>query len=347
LTPLALAINVCQVSIGIEAYFRKKPKINELTSTGVGWVINVSEILLVVPEDIAKELQPNLKGCRWRIDVDLEGERNQSALNQFETIVGDLISTHDALIYDPQTGQIFDKEGLQPIVSLPTVEEQNFSLQIYFENADKVDKLLMGKLLDVLAKELPEALPHRYGEFEPPQGRWDKGGREAFLESWSNDDPPFWIGKTPVGYVFSTFAFKLGYKTTNFRAGHFDFQFRSKLMADPKKVRAVMRVAEQFALLLDAFYAAFKEGIHDASPWWCGINPKSHFLIILGPPLLGQWDKFVDASVPLGMHHRSIGGSKTGLANFSPDEKFCYSLDAQGELYAPIFPFVKADPYSI
>ncbi len=335
------------MSIAIEAYFHKKPKIDELTSSGDGWVINVSEILSVVPDDLARELRPNLKGCRWRIDVDLEGAPNPFALSHFETLVGDLVATYDAVIYDPQTDQIFDKDGIQPIVNLPQAEEQNYSLQIYFENADEVDKQLMGKLLDVLAKELPEALPHRYGEFEPPQGRWDKGGREAFLESWSNDKPPFWIGKTPVRYVFSTFAFKLGRKTTNFRAGHFDFQFRSKLLADPKKVRAVMLVAEQFAILLDAFYVALKEGVLDASPWWCGISPEPHLQIILGPALLDLWDEFADASEPLGTHHRSIGGSKTGLAKFLPDERFCHSLDAQEELYAPIFPFAKADPYSI
>jgi hypothetical protein len=335
------------MSIAIEAYFRKRPKINDLTSTGDGWVINVSEILSIVPDDIAKELQPNLKGCRWRIDVDLEGEPNPSALERFEAVIGDFLGTYNALIYDPQTDQIFDKEGLQPIVNLPDAEELSFSLQIYFENADKVDKPLMAKLLNVLAKELPEALPHRYGAFEPPQGRWDKGGREAFLESWSNDNPPFWIGKTPVGYVFSSFVDKFGYKTTNFRAGHFDFQFRPKLMADPEKLRAVMLVAEQYTLLLDAYYVALKEGILDASPWWCGISPKPHLLIILGPPLLDQWNEFADASEPLGAQHRSIGGSKTGLANFLPDERFCHSLDAQGALYAPIFPFAKADPYSI
>lgn len=342
-----MAINVHKMSIAIEAYFRKKPKIGELTSTGDGWVINVSDIFSVVPDDIARELQPNLKGCRWRIDVDLEGEPNPSALSQFETVIGDLIGTHCALIYDPQTDQIFDKEGIQPIVNLPQAEEQNFSLQIYFENADKVDKQLIGKILDVLAKELPEALPHRYGDFEPAQGRWDKGGREAFLESWSIDKPPFWIGKTPVTYVFSAFVDKFGYKPTNFWAGFIDFQFRSKLMADPKKVRAVMLVAEQFAVLFDAFYVALKEGTFDGSPWWCGISPKPHLQIILGPPLLDLWGEFADASEPLGTHHRLIGGSKTGLANFLPDERFCHSLDAQGELYAPIFPFVKADPYSI
>ncbi|QJB69774.1 hypothetical protein [Parasphingorhabdus halotolerans] len=335
------------MSIDFEAYFRSKPKLPETLTEGPGWIINSTTPMRVIKDDFAQELLPYLKGRKWRTDINVEGNLTTEALEAWKNLRHQLIENHGALVYDPQADQLSDGDGTQPVISIDSQEseERGFSLQIFFENADKVGVDKIGQLLDILEAELPEALPHRYGHFEPAQWRWDDGGREAFLERWTNDDPPFWIGKTPVSYMFSNFAFKLGYQRTEFRSGSIEFQLKAKLARDPKKLRAVMIAAEKIAIVFNAFYAGLTEDTFDCSPWWKGLSPNNHLQLIMGPPLLELWQGIESISQPLGKRHRSIGGSNVGVANVSPPKALCYSGAPNSDGYAKVFPFKKTDPY--
>jgi hypothetical protein len=51
---------------------------------------------------------------------------------------------------------------------------------------------------------MPEAVPVRFGEYEPMQGRLERDGDDAFAALWDGDDMPFWRGRKPFtwGFVF-------------------------------------------------------------------------------------------------------------------------------------------------
>jgi hypothetical protein len=229
-----------------------------------------------------------------------------------------------------------------------------YSLHIFFNRADTVTAERMGRLLAILEEELPEALPHRYDHIEPAQHRWAEGGREAFLGRWDRQDCPFWIGKTPAGYVYASFDYKPSRVPPAFRAGRFNFQFRAKLGEQPAKLLGVLRVAERFAMELDAFYTGVVAGNEIHGPYWKGLIPTNHLLLILGEPLFALWPEFDGLSSPLGDQHRRAGGSDLGTVSLRPPEAMCYPQHQPraepvapniGGPYAARFPFPKLDPY--
>jgi hypothetical protein len=44
-------------------------------------------------------------------------------------------------------------------------------------------------LIDLLARHLPEALPRRYGRYQPPSEKWEIGGKTAFLDFLDQQTP--------------------------------------------------------------------------------------------------------------------------------------------------------------
>ncbi len=343
------------MSLDFTAFFRTKPKSLPASHEGSGWVINIEAAIRIEAEDLAPGLLAMIGRRLWQVDLHLEGETRDASLAKLDEALAALIAA-DGVVYDPQREMLRDAEGERPVVALADLGEsdEGFSLNILFNHADLVTPDRMAALLAILEEELPEALPHRYGTYEPPPHRWDQGGRDAFLARWDRQDAPFWIGKTPASFIYSAFDFKVTTRRPMFRAGRVDLQFRSKLAKDPAKLLAVLRVAEQFAVELDAFYVALIRGTDIHGPFWTGLIPTEHLLIILGRPLLDLWPEFATLSQPLGSEHRKAGGSDVGTVALRPPSALCYpSADEFGKpksraldgAYAELFPFAKSDPY--
>lgn len=344
------------MSLDYTAFFRAKPKSLPVSASGAGWVVNIEAAIRIEAEDLLPGLRAMIGRRLWQVDLHLEGESSDASLARLAEVVASLLAT-DGVVYDPQREMLRDRDGERQIVQLADLadSDKGFSLNILFNQADKVTPERMSALLTILEEELPEALPHRYGDFEPPPFRWDQGGKAAFIARWDRQNAPYWIGMTPASYVFTGFDYKVTTRRPMFRAGRIDFQFRSKLASDPAKMLAVLRVAEQFASELDAFYVALIPGSDIHGPFWKGLIPTEHLLLILGRPLLDLWPEFVGLSRPLGDSHRKAGGSDIGTVALRPPPMLCYppanESGAPGSFsieapYAARFPFAKQDPYA-
>jgi len=344
------------VSLDFTAFFRTKPKSLPASAAGAHWIVNVEAAIRIEADDLAPGLRALVGRRLWHVDLHLEGEADKAALTALDGIIAALISA-DAAIFDPQRDCVCDRDGEHLVVDLVNLGpcDQGFSLHVLFEKADQVSPERMAKLLAIIEAQLPDALPHRYGTYEPTPFRWDQGGADAFVERWDSKNAPFWIGRTPVGHVYSSFDYKPSTLPPAFRAGQFDFQFRSKLATEPAKLLGVLRLAEQFAIELDAFYVALVSGNEIHGPFWKGLIPIDHLLLILGKPLLDVWPEFAALSQALGTNHRKAGGSDRGTVMLRPPPALCYpSAIEVGEppapvingAYAELFPFAKQDPYA-
>jgi hypothetical protein len=349
------------MSLDLEAYFIKAPEAaaRHGARAGAGWLLNVEEPLRIEKDDLAPELRSTLSRCRWRVDIHLEGAASDEAIAAMEALSRRLIEEEAAWLHDPQAGTLSSRAGTWPVLAGAAQEEGGFQLAVFFERADQIDRPRYARFLDVVAAELPEALPHRYGEFEPFQGRWAEGGKAAFLEQWDPLDPPFWSGKTPAAHGYCSFHHPVAPREA-FRAGMIEIEFRPALARDPAKLAAALRLTEQAALCVGAFYAALVPKANDHGPWWKGLYPGPHLALVLGPPLLACWPEFEALSVPLGDHHRAAGRLH-GNSPVVPPEPLSFPLEpiepellalARGKThrpanaYAPVFPFPKRDPYS-
>lgn len=343
------------MSLDFQLLFRTKPKRLPASVEGADWVVNVETAIRIEPEELPPGLRAMIGKRSWQSDVHLEGEVTPDSLAALNRIIREAIDAGSAVV-DLQADTVRDGEGERPIVELEPANQDDdwFSLYIFFQDADRVSKERMGTLLDIIGQELPEALPHRYGTYEPLPYRWSEGGSTAFLERWDRTDPPSWIGKTPASHVFTRFDYWLSRSgsSSNFRAGLIEFLFRAKLMKQPAKLLAALRLAERLAIELDAFYVALVPGDDSyGGPFWKGVYPVDHLLMILGPALTDLWPGFEQLSEPLGKGLRVAGGSRTGTVRLRPPEDIS---DPNGPVehgkskrraYAERFPFEKRDPY--
>lgn len=88
-------------------------------------------------------------------------------------------------------------------------------LSWYFRPADlpvRFEKLL----LDALRGCLPEAVPQRYGDYEPPQHRLARDGDDHFTAFAAAEDGTFWTGRRPV--VSGHYTRRLGRSVRRSRA---------------------------------------------------------------------------------------------------------------------------------
>lgn len=342
------------MSLDFQALFATKPKRLPASVEGAEWVVNVEPAIRIEAEDLPPGLRAMLGKRSWQSDLHLEGEVTPDGLAALERISREVIEA-GGVVVDLQRDTVLDSDGERPIIQLEDgdQDEEWFGLHVFFNQADRVSTEGMATLLGIIEQELPEALPHRYGTYEPLPYRWNDGGAEAFLERWDRKDPPSWIGKTPASHVFSSFDYVLIGRKSEFRAGRFEFLFRAKLARQPAKLLGVLRLAERFAIELDAFYVALIAGDQGKGPFWKGLFPSDHLMLILGRPLLDCWPDFEALSQPLRDRHRVAGGSQTGTVRLRPPPEVCdpnpVATDVTGRTsrdYAERFPFEKRDPYA-
>lgn len=338
------------MSLDFTAYFASKPKRLPKTSKGQAWILNVEEPARIEPEDVPLGVRALLGRCRWQVEIHLEGELPAAATDALRATIANLVTVSLGVV-DEQREIIVQEQGERPVPNIqpPPDQATGYSLQIFFEGANEFTRDNMRRVLKVIEAEMPEALPHRYGLWEPLQHRWDNDGPAGFLELWTRHEPPFWKGKSPVTDACCSFDYRV--RDLGFRSGRVAIDFRPGLATDPAKLLAALRLGQQLALATNAFYTALVPASVAQGPFWKGLAPAEHLLLALGEPLLSLWPEFRRIGLPLGDSHFEAS-PLSGVARITPPDRLCYSAADPsdrsaflGLAYATDFPFPKSDPY--
>ena len=116
-------------------------------------------------------------------------------------------------------------------------------------------------LLDLIKRHCPEALPARYGEFEPLQHRFDLDHPEVWTEFVvENDDMVFWFASRPSFGGTSNGPRAAKYAKPDdepYRIGHLEVSFDGAVVAEDARWReAVVELFGSVASATQAFYGA-------------------------------------------------------------------------------------------
>ncbi len=337
------------MSLDFSAYFATKPTRFPGASKGQTWSLHIEEPARLDREDVPLGVRALLGRCRWKVEIHLEGDVSEEARAALDAAIAVFVTVALGVV-DEQREMMLGERGERrvPRIEEPGDHSAGYTLVVYFERASEFTRGDMDRVLEIIESEMPEALPHRYGQWEPLQHRWDDGGRTAFLELWTRHEPPFWKGRSPVSDVFCSFDYRV--KNYGFRAGRLAVQFRPGLATDPARLVAAMRLGEQLARATSAFYVALIPG-QSQGPFWKGIAPVEHWLLVLGEPLLSRCPEFQEIGRPLGDSHFAAS-PLSGVARINPPARLCYSAADPadqsaflGLAYAADFPFAKSDPY--
>jgi len=183
----------------------------------------------------------------------------------------------------------------------------------------------VADLISVLSKSMSEALPRRYGLWEPPQHQLAVEGIDHFIRFVVENEGVVWYAHPPVSglhlYVPTERDLKRG-----FRPGTLNFSIDAEALTQPGWRHMVQTVWKQISAVVCPLYGHVwvspgwqrRGGRYwsqpssapaaDPSPeygnlwgWWRGLPQSESLLgVVLGPPYLELWSAFAEQCERVG-----------------------------------------------
>jgi hypothetical protein len=164
--------------------------------------------------------------------------------------------------FDPQEDRLLWPRGKQKRVPSRSAEEETAVVRLDWFVPRSRWASAAEKLVPVLARHAPEALPTRYGQWEPPQGRFDHSHPAPFVEFVVNneDGDGFWYASRPSfgGSFIAPHADKYAKaEEDRFRVGRIEVSFDGRVAeADTRWREAIVNLFIHGAETFGAFFAA-------------------------------------------------------------------------------------------
>ena len=299
------------------------PGFEELFTAGgdreEGWIINVDGPLRVLPEDMPPECRELISDKQYLTYLHLEPVHAPAEARQLLLDVADMMSAAaDGVVLDPQTGLARVGGVGGKIIEPAPIELDEDGLTLlrlswWFTDSPLFEREGLLALVDLLAATLPEAMPRRYGLYEPPQHLFEETGRQHFLEFLHENalQSLVWYPHKPVaGVSLGLFANWGATPRLGFRANYLSISVDASSLEDPAwrtKIRVFWRAAPS---AIRSFYGDMRslggyrwgrgtyyvtpESVHHpvTGPWWRGIPPGPRHSVMVGPPYMALWPEF-------------------------------------------------------
>jgi hypothetical protein len=167
----------------------------------------------------------------------------------------------------------------------------------------------LGRFVDLLAAHVPEALPRRYGSFEPPEFTFAEQGRDHFIQFLHAEATDFVVMYTTLPALGLTLNLqdRTGHGPHGFVANHLQIDFDRKALAQPGWATGLSRFWRAVSLLLEPFYGDVRtltgyerrgallwvprdaENHPVDGPFWAGLPAGSAHALVLGNPYSRLW----------------------------------------------------------
>ncbi len=282
------------------------------------WQLVVTKPANVEPEDVPEVVAQALPGIGYLVAVSLEPlgapEAAHRLLRQATKAIARV--AHGA-VFDPQTDEIILPSGVRRYQA--PLRRESFSLlelSWFFTDSPLHDRNGPKRFVDALATLLPEALPRRYGEYEPPQYRLEETGIDRFVDFMNEHraDTKVWYPNRPVASVSLVFDEHWGWERRGFRANYITLAIEEGAMAQPGWGKQLQRVWHSLSMLIRPFYGDVRTlggysrfgatvGIgpdterHPVQAWWWRGIPRSiGHASVIGHPYLELWPAFTHAA---------------------------------------------------
>jgi hypothetical protein len=221
------------------------------------------------------------------------------------------------VLYNPQTDQIVWPRNVKKLRDVPAAAQRSDEhLALEWLMARNLVASDGDALLDVLGLRMPEALPRRFGTFEPLQGALDRDGRAAFTSLLDDVHLVIWKGRPPLQWGFAGLSRGWGSALTPAERDartpmiggrkavmpdYVALEFEPAIAGDERWLEAVKSLFRAVAEELQPFFAAAsfrpaspKDRVRLAGRYWLGIPEGPLWLVWIGKPYL----PFAPAGLP-------------------------------------------------
>lgn len=304
------------MSYDLEAYFKTCPQSVPGPITGPDWQIVVTGPLGIDQEDLYPEIEAVARNCAWLVQLNLEGNQSTEAFAALGEVSQQLIQAEKAVVVDQQKGvtETLRSRKVLKSSSSEVSAQPGVSISLFFEDGVGFESKRFEAFYDLVEKHIPEALPRRYGPYEPMQFKLEEQGRDHFIKSWRDDPELLWRGSAPYGYVYLSIRndrreFPDGIPLQShfrdrYRCSRIEIEASRKLLSNQKACDGVSVFLREAALLVGAFYAEVRLGECPVQAWWWLGLPKGPTLAtLIGPPYSDLWPDFTHAATRIGDAH--------------------------------------------
>jgi len=186
-------------------------------------------------------------------------------------------------------------------------------LSWWFDHSDLLGRNAVERLFDVLAAHAPEALPRRYGRYEPPQHALAETGREHAVRFLSEHlaEGVVWYCTLPFFHVSIAIRPACGWQRLGseqrYRCNRMAVELDAGALAQPGWQTALRRLWRAASLELRPFFGdvrslagrlrrgsrVWSDGQEEVHPigswWWNGIPPRLGHAAVVGERYLSLW----------------------------------------------------------
>lgn len=318
------------MSYDIRIWSSQLPDIEELAATdaslpiaqGRSWLINASGPTLVEPEDVPQGIAEALPGIRHLVELTLEPiGAPAAALAKLRSLAKRIATAGHGAIEDPQTGLITLGSRVERLSALGASEDATLlSMHFWYDTGALTSADTVPEFLDLLSQHLPEALPARYGEYEPPQFRLQRDGRghlDAFMrQHWRRF--VVYYPSPPVAHLHLSLPETIGPSRQGYRCGHLAVEIDVDAVSQPGWHLQVIQAWHALIRLVQPFYSDVRQLRHYSrtrgrywvtstterhpicSWWWSGVPTGSVYAVAIGAPYLRLWPEFATGSRHVG-----------------------------------------------
>lgn len=303
---------------------------------GDGWLVAISRAGTVDAEDVPDAIMRALPGIAFMTEINISApERIQKETLR---LCNALAKEMKGIVEDD--GMIKLPAGVKK-VSDPNYQDRDRAVVSLIWNFDDAafhqsDKLV--QFIDALGKYAPDALPRRYGEFEPPQYKYAETGKAHLVDFLKNDSggSPVWYATKPFTHMFfsvpnsekeaaeiaqlgltskSISKTIYGRRLREYRCGHIELQMLQDLFFQPDWNLAAKRLFAGVAKALDPFHAEvlcnrpgamtaaqhvkLRQQGRTRSWWWQGVPRDLGYALMLDKRYTERWKRFAKASTPI------------------------------------------------
>lgn len=269
----------------------------------------------VEPEDVPEQVATSLPGIRYLTELVLEPlHAPESAKKEILAAARLIAKSSHGVVLDRQTDELTTPKGVKRFV--PEVRSERFALlelDWWFQGDRIFTAEAMGRLLNIFATALPEALPKRYGSYEPPQHKLAEMGMDHlsnFLLENLDESLVLYPHRPFMGLTFSCTK-EAQHPRLGFRCHRISLECEASAISQPGWQEGLRRLWLQVCRELKPFYSEvrtlngyerigatygsdMKTEVHPIYSWfWRGIPRKLGHAIAVGNPYLNLWPEVV------------------------------------------------------
>ena len=164
-----------------------------------GYLFTVDGPFAAEPDDFAEEVAAACPAPRWMTTMNVPYSVSDRAIGLARSLARHLAETNEGAAFDPQEDSLVWPRGMPAPIAPPRTEEPTSCVSLtWFVPPDRWAQA-PEVLVRLVAARCPEALPIRYGLWEPLQHRFDPDHPDAFVQFILDDQSGsgFWFAAQP------------------------------------------------------------------------------------------------------------------------------------------------------